>query len=129
LTERGNKLTRNERDEYGLSVLFKQVLRSYIEGIPHLLQLLRANFVIMQDVVAQTQGTALSQVPSKQQPLFNKDKPVPWEKRRYMQEETAEQVLRTLYRVAKDRAQYNLQEVRNFRKLMAQLVTLVQQAS
>ena len=78
-------MTRNERDEFGLSVLFKQVLRSYIEGIPHLLQLLRANFVIMQDVVAQSQGTALSQVPSKKQPLFNKDKQPPWEKQRYMQ--------------------------------------------
>ena len=85
LTERGDKLVKNERDEYGLSVIFKQVLRSYLEGIPHLLQLLRANFLIMQDVVAQSQGSALS-APSRQQPLFNKDKPLPYkgEKRRYM---------------------------------------------
>lgn len=124
ITERADLLQKTELDEFVLSMLFRYVLRSYTEVLPELFESLLRNFSLMRQVIKDTttgpDGLAAVKTPAMKQPMFGDPKKEPSDL------ESPEHVLKTLYRFGRDRAQYNLQEVRQLKTMMHQLTQFFQ---
>ena len=108
ITIAAEKLQQSEGDEYILTLIFQHVLNSYRVNIPLQITLLRSNYQLISQVIKETT--------SDQSKVMGKLKSAVGEG------EDPEVLLMTLYKITKDRALYNIAEVRSLKKVMANAV-------